>query len=134
VPVQAAELRGIRVLLVDDEPFLLECLADALQSWGCQVTACTQAAEAIVKLQAESYDCIVSDIRMPGLSGIQFHQWVQTHQARMAGRMLFTTGDSFDPETQAFLESVSAPHLGKPFDLQKLRQSLVSLLAAVAAT
>jgi PAS domain S-box-containing protein len=129
-----AGLQGQRVLVVDDESFLLECLVDALSSWGCRVTACALAAEAIEKLQSDPFDLIVSDIRMPGLSGIQMYEWIQSSLPHMAARILFTTGDSFDPDTRAFLEQVNAPHLGKPFDLKKLRQTLLDLLASATAS
>jgi PAS domain S-box-containing protein len=127
---QPADIAGTRVLVVDDEQFLLECLADAVSSWGCDVTPCSLAAEAIQKLQGDTYDLIVSDIRMPGLSGIQLFEWIQEQQPGMAKRILFTTGDSFDPETRAFLERSTLPHLGKPFDLKKLKQALGDLLAS----
>jgi len=132
-PVAPASLQGLRILVVDDEPFLLECLADAVTSWGCQVTACTRAADAMQKLQEGPCDGIISDIRMPGCSGIEFYQWLLEHQPRMAGRILFTTGDTFDPDTQAFLERVHPPHLGKPFDLKLLRTTLEGLCAAAEA-
>jgi PAS domain S-box-containing protein len=120
----ASSLQGQRVLVVDDEAFLLECLVEAIGSWGCRVTACAQATEAIQKLKAETFDLIVSDIRMPDLSGIQFYDWIKQSQPAMADRVLFTTGDSFDPETRAFLERSGLPCLGKPFDLKRLRQTL----------
>jgi PAS domain S-box-containing protein len=122
-------LQGKRVMVVDDEAFLLECLVDAIGSWGCQVTPCAMGSEAIQKLQAGRFDFIVSDIRMPGLTGIQLFDWIQENQPEMANRILFTTGDSFEPETRAFLERVQVPHLGKPFDLKKLREALSDLLA-----
>ena len=129
VPNAAVSLQGRRVMVVDDEAFLLECLVDALTAWGCQVTACAQGNEAIQKLQGGSFDGIVSDIRMPGLGGIQLFQWIQTNQPAMAKRILFTTGDSFDPETRAFLQKMQVPSLGKPFDLKKLKDSVTDLLA-----
>jgi CheY-like chemotaxis protein len=130
-PVPEVSLQGTRVLVVDDEEFLLECLVDAMTSWGCRTMSCSQGAEAIEKLQQEAFDLIVSDIRMPGLSGIELYQWIQANQPLMARRILFTTGDTFDPETRAFLEDQRVPHLGKPFDLRKLRQGLNDLLASV---
>jgi CheY-like chemotaxis protein len=129
-PNPPVPLQGLRVLVVDDEPFLLECLVDAITSWGCQVTPCALAAEAIQKLQCEAFDLIVSDIRMPGLSGIQLFEWIRAHQAAMARRILLTTGDSFDVQTRGFLERERVPHLGKPFDLKKLKQALGDLLAS----
>jgi len=127
----APSLQGMKVLAVDDEGFLLECLVDAISSWGCTVTPCGLAAEAIQKMQQETYDFIISDIRMPGLSGIQLFHWIQTHQPRMTKRIIYTTGDTFDPETRDFLDQENLPHLGKPFDLKKLKQSINDLMASV---
>ena len=121
-------LQGKRVLVVDDEAFLLECLVDAISSWGCDVTPCALGTEAIQKLQVEHFDGIISDIRMPGLTGIQLFDWIQANQPQMAKRILFTTGDTFDPHTRAFLDRVHVPNLGKPFDLKKLKEALGDLL------
>ncbi|HWQ08689.1 MAG TPA: hybrid sensor histidine kinase/response regulator, partial [Holophaga sp.] len=131
-PSTPPALDGKKVLVVDDESFLLECLVDAITAWGCEVTPCGLAAEAIQKLQLDSYDVIVSDIRMPGLSGIQLYAWIQEHQPVMTRRILYTTGDSFDPETREFLDRSHLPSLGKPFDLKKLKQALGDLLASAA--
>ena len=119
-----------KVLVVDDEEFLLECLTDAISSWGCAATPCAMGSEAIEKLQEGAYDLIISDIRMPGLSGIQLYHWIQEHQPAMTRQILFTTGDSFDPETRGFLEHEKVPHLGKPFDLKKLKQALNDLFVS----
>jgi PAS domain S-box-containing protein len=129
-PATPVGLEGLRVLVVDDEQFLLECLTDALDAWGCVPAACAQASEAIQKLQEGTFDLIICDIRMPGLSGIQFFDWLQANRPAMAGRILFTTGDSFEAETRAFLERTRLPHLGKPFDLRKLKASIGDLLAS----
>ena len=126
-------LSGKKVLVVDDETYLVECLADAIAAWGCEVRPCGLAAEAIQKLQVESFDLIVSDIRMPGLSGIQLYEWIREYQPAMARRILYTTGDSFDPETREFLERTHLPSLGKPFDLKKLKQALGDLLASAGS-
>ena len=121
-------LSGRKVLIVDDEAILLQCMEDALDAWGCQVTACSLAAEAIQKLQVDQFDLIVSDVRMPGLSGFQFFDWIRENKPGMTSKIIFTTGDSFDPETRTFMEQWKLPHLGKPFDLKKLKQALGSLL------
>jgi len=121
-------IQGKKILVVDDEAFLLECLVDAMDAWGCVATPCGLAAEAIQKLQISSFDLIISDIRMPGLSGIQLFEWIREHQPEMTKKIIFTTGDSFDPETRTFLEQAKLPHLGKPFDLKKLRQAMGDML------
>ena len=133
IPVAAEGLDGKRVLVVDDEGILLEVLSEALSSWGCVVEATTDAQEAVKQLQVAGFDLIVSDIRMPNFSGIQFHGWITQNRPEMCGRILFTTGDSFDQETREFLDRSGAPFLGKPFDLKKFKQTLERLVAGVPA-
>jgi hypothetical protein len=123
-----AGLGGRRALVVDDETFLLECLVDALEAWGMDVTACTRGGEAVEHLSSAGFDLIVSDIRMPGLSGMDLFEWLKSERPAMTKRILYTTGDSFDAKTREFLESSQVPYLGKPFDLKQLKQQLHMLL------
>ena len=129
VPVVAPKgLKGARALVVDDEAFLLECLVDALGAWGLDVASSTRGDEAIQNLESGTFDLIVSDIRMPGLSGMDLFEWLKVHRPAMTQRILYTTGDAFDAKTREFLESSQVPYLGKPFDLKQLKQSLERLL------
>jgi CheY-like chemotaxis protein len=121
-------LNGIRALVVDDETFLLECLVDALGAWGLEVTSSSRGDEAIQRLESGTFDLIVCDIRMPGLSGVDLYDWLKAQRPAMTRRILYTTGDTFDATTREFLESSQVPYLGKPFDLKQLKQSLERLL------
>jgi PAS domain S-box-containing protein len=130
-PTPAAQpvgLKGARALVVDDEAFLLECLVDALGAWGLEVASSTRGDEAIQSLESGSFDLIVSDIRMPGLSGMDLFEWLKVHRPAMTQRILYTTGDAFDAKTREFLSASQVPYLGKPFDLKQLKQSLERLL------
>jgi PAS domain S-box-containing protein len=125
---RAKGLKGSRALVVDDEAFLLECLVDALSTWGLEVSACSRGDEAIQQLESGAFDVIVSDIRMPGLSGMDLFDWLKVQRPHMVGRILYTTGDAFDVKTREFLETSQVSFLGKPFDLKQLKQSLERLL------
>jgi CheY-like chemotaxis protein len=127
-PAGPAGLKGVRTLVVDDETFLLECLVDALDAWGVKATPSTRGDEAIQQLQEGDFDLIVSDIRMPGLSGMELYEWLKAQRPGMTRRILYTTGDAFDAKTRQFLEATQVPYLGKPFDLSQLKQSLERLL------
>jgi signal transduction histidine kinase len=63
------ELRGLRVLVVDDEPETRELLAFVLAQCDVQVTSAASAAEALKHLEERVFDAIVSDIGMPGEDG-----------------------------------------------------------------
>ena len=131
-PAAAVGLEGRKALVVDDETFLLECLCDALGAWKVDAVSCTRGDEAVQHLESATYDFIVSDIRMPGFSGMDLFAWVKAHRPDMVRRVLFTTGDAFDAQTRQFLEENALPHLGKPFDLRQLKQSLEALLETPA--
>lgn len=63
------ELRGLRVLLVDDQPEILELLDETLTPCGAVVQVCTTAREALAALAGWRPDLLVSDIAMPGEDG-----------------------------------------------------------------
>jgi len=57
------------VLLIDDDPLDLKSLAMLLESWGLQVVPARSGEEALRHLEAAPADLVLSDVRMPGLSG-----------------------------------------------------------------
>jgi two-component system OmpR family response regulator len=72
---------GLRVLVADDDPELLQCVAAALESVGYDVTSARSGDELIAQLGAEdSFDLIVTDISMPWMTGLQ-----AMHSTRYAG-------------------------------------------------
>src|SRR2546423_15123645 len=66
-------LDNIRVLVVDDDPALLDALSEALhlRFEAITVTTCESAADALQHVHAEDYDAIISDIKMPGMDGLE---------------------------------------------------------------
>jgi chemotaxis protein histidine kinase CheA len=63
--------RQLRVLLVEDSTVTREMLRRLLEDGGFVVAAVTSAEEAIFRLSQSPYDCVVTDIEMPGLSGLE---------------------------------------------------------------
>jgi two-component system response regulator PilR (NtrC family) len=66
-----------RILVVDDEASMQDFLEILLQREGHEVVACGTASEALVALEADDYDLIISDIRMPEMSGLELLARVQ---------------------------------------------------------
>ena len=68
-----AEQNGVtgRVLVVDDFRQARESIADALRSAGHQVECVASGSEALVQLEKECFDVIVTDLQMPGMSGLE---------------------------------------------------------------
>ena len=59
-----------RILVVDDETSMQEFLRILLQRDGHDVTACGSATEALIALESDDWDLVISDVRMPGMSGL----------------------------------------------------------------
>ena len=62
-------LDGVRVLVVDDAPFVRQVVTDILEHQGATVTAVGSADEALAALQGERPDVLLSDLMMPGKGG-----------------------------------------------------------------
>jgi len=62
---------GIRVLVVDDEFEMAALLADVLDDRGFSALALQSGKEAFERLQRESFDAVVTDLRMPGFDGLR---------------------------------------------------------------
>jgi len=65
-------VKGIRVLLVEDDADFGKSFAMILRRKGCLVTLATSAQQALLILKDEKYDIIVSDVVMPEMSGLEF--------------------------------------------------------------
>ncbi len=67
-----------RVLIVDDEKYIRDILADFLGMEGYQVRTAADGAAALVELEASHYDLIISDLKMPRMGGIELLEAVAT--------------------------------------------------------
>jgi two-component system, NtrC family, sensor kinase len=116
--------RQLRVLVVDDEPHILHYMRATLEAWGHVPVVATDGQEALELAANESFDLIISDLRMPRLGGREFYEELVRRRPAMAARLVFSTGDTVRGDTLAFLESLARPYLHKPFSLSELRRLL----------
>jgi DNA-binding NtrC family response regulator len=68
-----------RILVVDDEQSMTQFLSIVLRKEGYQVTAVNNGREALERVKAEPFDVVITDIKMPGMDGIQLLQGVKKH-------------------------------------------------------
>jgi response regulator RpfG family c-di-GMP phosphodiesterase len=116
--VSANQPSTIRVLVVDDEPVAAKLLSLILAPPAFRCTTACTAEEALVALQREPFDAVISDLQMPGLSGMELLTEVRHKHPHMA--FLVTTGvDDVDVGVKA-MRSGADDYLVKP-----LRESAV---------
>jgi len=121
-PIGIASLR--RVLVVDDEPAVLELLAEALGEHA-DVTTAADGFEARELLENDSeFDAILCDLMMPGMSGSELYQWVDRSFPSLARRMIFMTGAAYSRGAREFLSQVQNERLDKPFRVRDVERLL----------
>ncbi len=120
-----------RILVVDDEVIVQQVLGEVLAEEGYVVEAVAHAREALAKLGGNNYSLILLDIKMSGMSGIEFYQHLQQTASPLAGKVVFITGDVLSADTLSFLQKSKAPFLTKPFDNEQLKRKVNRILCTV---
>ncbi len=116
-----------RLLLIDDEPTIRSALNRFFTRRGWTVTEAENGAVALDLLHPAAagvvdYDVIISDLKMPGFSGIQLHDRLVSDRPELLQRLIFSTGDVASEEAAAFVARTTCPVLQKPFELAALAQ------------
>ncbi len=103
------------VLIVDDEAEIRETLVEILEGDGHRVVTVASGREALEQMNAEHYDVIVTDIRMPDLDGHAFYRAIEERWPSLGARVVFITGDTLTPASIEFAAQIGRPVIEKPF-------------------
>jgi CheY-like chemotaxis protein len=121
--VRAADARRLRLLVIDDEPLVGRAVARHLREHD--VTVEYRAPAALARLRrGEEFDAILTDMMMPEMSGIQFHEQLRRDLPELANRVIFMSGGAFGPEARAFTARMKSMVYEKPLDLPLLSTHL----------
>jgi len=117
---QANTQSARRILVVDDEESILIVVSRVLRRQGYYVDGVISGEAALDNMAKASYDLILSDLRMPGMSGAKFFQRAKVIYPDIGSKVIFTTGDIVHNDMQDFLDQIGAPCLTKPFEVVEL--------------
>ncbi|MDO9226571.1 MAG: response regulator [Pseudomonadota bacterium] len=111
------------LLLVDDEPNILTALQRALRRDGYRILATDDPLKGLEMLAGEPVDVILSDQRMPGMSGVEFlRRAKETHPETM--RIVLSGYTDLQFITDAINEGAIYKFLTKPWDDEQLREQI----------
>ena len=116
------------ILVVDDEPDIRNVLSRSLSLEPYTVDLASDGEEAWRKVQGRRYDCLIIDLKMPGMNGESLFELIREADEALAQKVIFITGDVISAATQAFIESVGNPAVRKPFDVAELRLEIRRLI------
>lgn len=123
---------GARVLVVDDEDALRWLISEVLTAEGLVVEDTSDPHRALELVAERDFDLVISDLRMPGLSGEEFYARLGEIRSDLARRVIFVTGDVASDSAHRFLSQANVPTLEKPFAIQELADRVAEFLAAHA--
>lgn len=114
------------ILVVDDEPLLAEVLKEELESAGYRTVCAASAHEALAHIAGGTIDLVLSDVRMPFVSGVQL---LTSIRARWPERpyVILMSGLA-DTRSLAALAGGAQGVLGKPICCEELRRMVEGLL------
>jgi DNA-binding NtrC family response regulator len=115
------EKNGLRLLIVDDEEAARYGIRRALEGFGCAISEAESAETARALLREKKVDLLLLDVNLPGISGLEFLQEMQSeNQAEMPLVVIITAHGSERLAVQA-VKSGAYDYIAKPFELDDLR-------------
>jgi two-component system, NtrC family, response regulator PilR len=120
--VPAADRRPPRILVVDDERSMRELLAIVLRREGYEVMLAENGRSALDALEREPVDLLISDIKMPDMSGVEVLRAAKKVDQDILGIMI-TAFASTDTAVEA-MRLGACDYLSKPFDIDLLKMKV----------
>jgi EAL domain-containing protein (putative c-di-GMP-specific phosphodiesterase class I) len=117
-----------RVLLVDDDDAVRNALRRVLEHRGYRVISSSSGAEALERLAGGGYDAMVSDVRMPGMSGLSLLRAVREHDLDLP--VILVTGNPDLASATEAVEHGAFQYLIKPIESDRLGQVIERAAAA----
>jgi CheY-like chemotaxis protein len=120
---------GSRILVVDDEPIVLQLLVNLFEGRGYKIDTAVNGKDAWERIGMRSYDLVITDVRMPEMDGIELYPKLLERRPELDGRVIFITGELADRETARFLAQSKAHTITKPIEITEIVRIVDETLA-----
>lgn len=124
----------MRILAVDDDPLMLGLISGALSDAGYDdVTVAGSADELLTILTSEDadFDCMLLDIVMPDLDGIELCKWLRSLERYRTTHILMVTSRSDKAHMERAFVAGASDYLAKPFEVHELCSRLQAVQASM---
>jgi DNA-binding NtrC family response regulator len=117
-----AHKQNPRLLIIDDEPIVGKRLQQAFGKLGLEVTSFTSPMPAMEAMAKESFDIVVTDLKMEGMDGIEVLR--QARQLNSQVRVIIITGYASQETAEVAIREGVFDFLAKPFRLEELKSAV----------
>jgi len=116
---------GKRILVLDDEPIVGDRLKPALEKLGFQVEAFTESQAAVQRIVEESFDVLVTDLKMQKPDGLEVMDFVRQHSP--STKVVIITGFATVDTAVETMKGGAVDFIAKPFKIRDLCNLIVKL-------
>lgn len=116
----------IKILVLDDEPIVVERLKASLERVGYSVDAYASSRDALTRLQSERYDILITDLKMSGPDGMEVLREAQRLNSDI--KSVVITGFATTETAEEALRSGAVVFVPKPFKMKQLKDLISELL------
>ena len=116
-----------RILIVDDEPAIVELLSEILSTAGYQIDSADCADAAVELVRENIYDAAILDFNLPDMNGVMLHRQIRQMDEELAGNTLFISGLIQSDGNLDYFHAFGRGFLPKPFKPQDVLASLQNL-------
>ncbi|MEY8190609.1 response regulator transcription factor [Peribacillus simplex] len=117
-----------RILLAEDEEVLRMLVVDTLEDEDYEVDEAADGMEAVQLLESNTYDLIILDYMMPGYTGLEIIEKIQSSEIKNQGKILMLSAKSQQFEQERILEAGADYFMSKPFSPLKLIEKIEVIL------
>ena len=108
----------MHVLVVDDDPGITRTLTDILMAFGHKVTVASSGEEALGRLDEANPDCVLTDVRMPGMSGVDLCRALNRKAPELP--VVVMTAYACDGVVDSAIQRFASAAVAKPLDVDRL--------------
>jgi len=121
-----------KVMIIDDEPFILMMIEDKLKRAGLKVVTHRQSVNAVERVRAEMPDLLILDWMMPEISGLEVLKALKADPGLAHIPVIMLTAKSQEEEEKLGLSYGVEKYLTKPFSPKKLLADVLETLEKMA--
>ena len=120
------------IAIVDDDVGMRAAICDLLKSFGYAVGSFASAEEFLGHVTLDEIGCVISDMRMPGMDGIEFQEKLLAQGCRVP--VIFVTAFSEEKAKARVIRAGACGFLSKPFEARQMLDCLSTALRTRHAT
>ncbi len=123
-------LRGARILLAEDHSFNQQVATEFLEQGGAVVCVANNGEEALELLRRERFDCILMDVQMPVLDGLETTRAIRANRSLADIPVIALTANALGEDREHCLAAGMNGFIGKPFKIDEFYATLADFLTA----